>query len=187
MDKSNVLLSQPEIDALLDFLAEKKVSSSTMDQASIDRLIAFLQSNEGQHFTPKEIIEDSLSRGTSVLLLPSNENVIQPDSFRLSAGINAEGRIELTCANSVSGNTYKITPTMVETAQYSANDSSYWGCFIAPSLFNHIATILNAKYTCETYDFICKIFAKACYGSEEAAVPNLFLPNKKSLLENMII
>ncbi len=186
MDKSNVLLSQSEIDALLDFLAETKVSSATMDQESIDRLIGFLQSNEGQNFNPQALARAAENKDASIIVLPGNENITLPGSFRLSVNTLSDGNLELICTSTISEKSYKITPNNVEQVRYFEDSTSCWGFAIAPSFFDRIAKLLSAKYTKATYEMVCKTFAKSCYGNENTNLPALYIPSKNSIIENMI-
>ena len=45
MNQNMALLSQTEIDTLLNFLQKSKVGEEVMDQSSIDRLINLLQTD----------------------------------------------------------------------------------------------------------------------------------------------
>ena len=50
MNQNMALLSQTEIDTLLNFLQKSKVGEEVMDQSSIDRLINLLQTDQKREF-----------------------------------------------------------------------------------------------------------------------------------------
>ncbi|MDE7051286.1 MAG: hypothetical protein K2O92_00025, partial [Lachnospiraceae bacterium] len=66
------------------------------------------------------------------------------------------------------------------------NDTEEWGYSISPVFFNRIAKIFNLKYTTETHDKICNIFAKHTYGSESHKIAEIYLPTNSALLECML-
>ena len=185
MDKSKVLLSQAEIDALLNFLTEKKVSSSIMDQDSIDKLISFLQSDEAQGFNFNEIYEGSEGTGSSVLILPGNENVNDPEGSRLLMNIAENDTVEIVC-KVPSGMEYVITPDSVSKGKYLAGNASSWGRAVTPRNFDSIAKLLNAKYSKETYLSVCSRFASVNYPATGDVIAALFLPGEDALIDRMI-
>ena len=185
MDKSKVLLSQAEIDALLNFLTEKKVSSSIMDQDSIDKLISFLQSDEAQGFNFNEIYEGSDSTGSSVIILPGNENVNDPEGSRVLMKVTESDSIEIIC-KVPSSMEYVITPDCVSKVRYLAGNTSSWGRAITPRNFDSVAKLLNAKYTKETYLSVCSRFASVNYPATGSVIAALFLPGEDALIERML-
>ncbi len=185
MDKSKVLLSQAEIDALLNFLTEKKVSSSIMDQDSIDKLISFLQSEDGSGFRFDDMLDDLSITDSSVIILPGNENINDPDGSRLVFSVSGQDELVITC-KVPSGAEYTITPDVVQKVKYLPGNDSSWGRAITPRNFDLIAKLLNAKYTKETYVDLCKRFAAVNYPSAGAVIASIYLPGEEALVERMI-
>ncbi len=91
------------------------------------------------------------------------------------------GYVTLTARNMVTEKTLKITPKLI-----NENDTKEWGYSISPVFFNRIAKIFNLKYTTETHDTICNIFAKHTYGSESHKIAEIYLPTNSALLECML-
>ncbi len=175
------LLTQDEIDALVDFLTEKKtdVGSTVMSQDSIDKLI--------------EIIRGDLLRKNIELMDPIRNivsDLLQKLEIRSSESEICELRIEsdsstnfliMNVYNTATGVTTKLTPDMV-------NDDGIqeWGFSISPIMLTRLALTLHLKFTDETYSKICRIYAKYNLGSEDAKIPSIFLPVTEHLTKTLI-
>ncbi|MBP5185155.1 MAG: hypothetical protein J6113_08610, partial [Lachnospiraceae bacterium] len=170
---------------LLNFLTEKKVSSSIMDQDSIDKLISFLQSDEGSGFRFDAMLEDTSITDSSVIILPGNENINDPEGSRLSFKVSESDTLEIFCTVA-SGAGYAISPDTVQKVKYLSGDDSSWGRAITPRNFDLIAKLLNAKYTKETYVNLCTRFATVNYPANGAVIASIYLPGEGALLERMI-
>ena len=152
--QSYSLLSQEEIDVLVDFLNAKKgsVNSDVMSQKSIDKLIYLITSDKQQ------IIKDLCNPLNDV-----NSSLLETMHFRenfeeictLSCTTDPQtGFLKLTATNTKNGKTLAITPKL-----FDENDSEEWGVCISPLMFNHLARVLSLVYTTETHERICSIFA----------------------------
>lgn len=171
------LLSQDEIDTLVRFLTDKKntVNSDVMSQTSIDKLIKLIKT-DGEHL----IINSYASYGSidasflAKLNFRSNENELCELRFRIAEGSNF---IELFVENKETGKTLLLSPKL-----FNEEDSDVWGFAISPVLFTHVAYTLSVKYSQQTYDSICSLFAKQNFGSEQHKIPELFLPDNSALV-----
>lgn len=187
MEKSKVLLSQAEIDTLLEFLNEKKVSSAIMDQESIDKLITFLKSDDGADFHMEDVdFSDESAFDSTVFALPGNENLDHPDDLRLETVQQANGIIDVVCVNITNGNKYVISPACLEKLRFTEDSSSVWGLCIPPAVFDTVARVIGIKYTKKTYVDVCSRFAEIVFGIKGFAIANLYLPSESALLERMI-
>lgn len=175
------LLNQKEVDALVDFLNDKRnsINSDVMNQKSIDKLITLI-TGDSDH-----IILDLFDPFASVdpgLLAALDFRMDDNDVCELTCTLDdVTGYVTLTARNMVTEKTLKITPKLI-----NENDTEEWGYSISPVFFNRIAKIFNLKYTTETHDTICNIFAKHTYDSESHKIAEIYLPTNSALLECML-
>lgn len=175
------LLTQQEIDTLVKFLTNKKnqVDSDVMSQNSIDKLIRLIQTDK-----ERLALDSSLSYGDidTTLLKKLHFRSSLDEICELRCQINSEsGFIELIVYNHSSKESISLTPKILD-----ENDTDQWGYAIPPSLFNHIAQAMLLKYTTQTHDMVCNIFAKHNYGSEDHKIPEMFLPENSALLDCLL-
>jgi len=132
------LLNQKEVDALVDFLNDKRnsINSDVMNQKSIDKLITLI-TGDSDH-----IILDLFDPFASVdpgLLAALDFRMDENDVCELTCMPDeSTGFITLTACNMVTKKTLKITPKLI-----NENDTEEWGCSISPVFFNRIAKIFN--------------------------------------------
>ncbi len=175
------LLTQKEVDTLVDFLNNNReaVDSDVMNQNSIDKLITLITNDSDR------IILDLFDPFASVdqgLLKASDFYIDKTDVCELCVSIDdATGFIALTAYNTVTQKTLNITPKLI-----NENDTEEWGRSISPALFNRIAKVFNLKYTMETHNTVCNIFAEHMYGSETHKIAEIYLPANTSLIECML-
>ena len=169
--QSYSLLSQEEIDVLVDFLNAKKgsVNSDVMSQKSIDKLIYLITSDKQQ------IIKDLCNPLNDV-----NSSLLETMHFRE----NFEEICTLSCTTDPQTGFLKLTAT--NTKNGNENDSEEWGVCISPLMFNHLARVLSLVYTTETHERICSIFAKENYNDENYPIPAFYMPTNVNLLEMLI-
>ena len=176
METNLTLLTQDEIDTLVDFLEEKKagvrMNGEVLPQDSIDKLIRLIQR--------RKVETTNFDR---LLNHVSNEKCLSEAGIReenqicqLIAGISEKGFIELTIKNTATGKTVLITPDGFASQDLSKTDSE-WGYSIMPAFFDQIAKIYNLKYTKENLDFVCRVFAEKNFGNKDAELSAAFLPD----------
>ncbi len=189
MEQNKVLLSQNEIDTLLAFLLDKKdsVSADVLDQENIDKLIFLLQSNEKQKVRFDSNVPVLQPPGSyPYIILDGNENINgQEKSCVLTCEEDANHFIDIKCINQITGNTFVISPACIEKRTYVSDSMSKWGTAIPPIVFDQISSMLQVKYSKETYQFICRRFAKTLYLDESAEIPSYYMPLEESLLHNL--
>lgn len=174
------LLNQKEIDVLVDFLTDQKTSlnSEVMNQKSIDKLIALITGDESR------IVTDVFNPFSSVDL-----QFLEDIGFRNSTEVcelrcdvdSDTGYLLLNAVNITTGKVLPVTPKLI-----SSDDIEEWGYCISPTFFNRIAKVFNFKYTRDTHDKICNIYAKHTYGDENHKLSNLSLPENQNLLECLL-
>lgn len=180
-NQSYSLLSQQEIDILIDFLTEKKGSldNDVMNQQSIDKLIHLIK-NDSQRI--RNNLFDPLSNVDTELLVSLNFKTKPTDFCEFRCSVNEENSyIQLIAYNPETKKELAITPKIL-----NKNNSEEWGFCISPLMFNRLARSLSLKYTTETHDTICGIYAKTIYGDASHPIPELFLPSNTHLLECLI-
>lgn len=174
MEKNMTLLTQDEIDTLIDFLEEKRtgMNDEVLPQESIDKLIRLIQR--------KKVGTTNFDR---LLNHVSNEKCLLDAGIRegnqlcqLIAEMSEKGFVELTIKNTVTGKTAAVTPDGFASQDLSKTGSE-WGYSIMPAFFDQIAKIYNLKYTRENLDFVCRLFAEKNYGDKDAELSAAFLPD----------
>lgn len=191
MDPNKVLLSQKEIDTLLSFLLDKKdnVSGEVLDQASIDKLILLLRSDNLPKLRFDSTVPDNHgSLNSALIVLDGNENLGDLQSHcRLIYEIEpVNGYFKVICRNSKTKHDFNITPSCVEQLKYFVDEHSTWGFSIPPIIFDRIATLVQVKYSKDNYSKICEIFAETMFGDKKYVLPGFYLPTEQSLLQNMV-
>ena len=175
------LLNQQEIDTLVRFLTETKntVDSDVMNQNSIDKLIHLIETDKD-----RLILNPLLSISYSKLDI-SDKSQFRTDNSEvceLKCTIDeATGFMKLSIYNISQDASYVLGTDM-----FDENDTADWGRFMAPTLFCQLAFALSLKFSQETYDFICSVFAKHNYGSEEHKISEIFLPENNMLLSTLL-
>ena len=74
-----------------------------------------------------------------------------------------------------------ITPEM-----FNQGDGELWGHCIAPLVLHRMARALNVKYTSETYEAMCRRYARYIYGDESRKLPFLFMPGNRENIANIL-
>lgn len=175
------LLSQQEIDTLVKFLLEKKnaVDSDVMNQNSIDKLIHLIRTDK-EHLILNPFL--SLSYAGTDILNKLQFRTDESEVCELQCSINEETKfMELTIYN-----TEKDASFVLSTETFDESDTSEWGRSISPYMFCQLAYALSLKFSQETYDFVCRIFAKHNYGSEDHKISEFFLPDSSTLLAALL-
>lgn len=174
------LLSQQEIDTLVSFLTDKKaVNSDVLSQKSIDKLISFIQSDPEKVGLESLLSYDAID-ATFLKKLQFREN--DSDICELQFDIiPSSSYICIKVYNTVTGQTLTLTPEL-----FDETDTEDWGFAIPPVFFNHIASILDIKYSQETYDLVCKTFKKISYGDASHKIPKIYLPSNEEHLECLL-
>ncbi len=178
-NQSYSLLNQDEIDVLVSFLLDKKnsVDSDVMSQQSIDKLIYLITHDR------KQLINmlDPIACVDSTLLIQKQLRQKEEEVCELRYSITDNGYLTLTAFNPTTGQTMEITPEL-----FSDTDTVDWGKCISPLTLNRIARSLSLKYTIQTHEQICHIFASTIYGDEAHAIPALHLPTNTALLDTIL-
>lgn len=180
-NQSYSLLTQEEIDVLVTFLNAKKSSlnSDVLNQTSVDKLI-YLITNDRQQIV-KDLF-DPLANVNSALLETLNFKKNTDELCELRCELAEDtGMLKLIIFNTVTEKMMEITPKMLD-----ESDIAEWGNCISPAMFNRIARALSLKYTTETHNKICALFAKATFGDETHTIPNLHMPRNAYLIEVML-
>lgn len=145
------LLSQAEIDILVNFLSSKNLDSAeTLSQESIDKLIAILNRSNSD-------LKEKAKAPCMELYCELDEKT----NYILLFKMDKEKQLE------------PLFPASEE-----IDHIPHWGFCIAPNHFSAIARINNLEYSDETYAFICDRFAEIMFGNKDAEIPAIYLPNE---------
>ena len=181
MADSKTLLSQEEIDALVEFLKNKdKIGSEILDQASIDRLVEVLTEAKSDEKTPFS----GRFFGSTVLSV-EKDVAVQREQCMLLYEKDTEGYVHVVYENSVTGMRYEITPECLERSGLVESTGERWGFAIMPVLFDLAAMKLQVKYSAETFSKVCADYATLLFGTAGAVLPNAYLPTAARILVNM--
>ena len=175
------LLNQQEIDTLVKFLTDKKntVDSDVMSQNSIDKLIQLIRTEEGRMILGASSTLDS-NGITALKKLQFRDSATEVCELRCSIQ-DETGYVELSICNTKQDKTYPLTTDI-----FDAEDDNGWGRAIPPIYFTQLAGGLSLKFTQDTYNTVCRIFAKQNYGSEEHEISPFYLPDNEALLKVLL-
>lgn len=190
-DSNFTLLSQTEIDALINFLSLEKttVNNEVLNQHSIDKLIQLMRSHviKNLNLEALTVLDDKISDQVKDPLVYLGLRDNETDPCLLFVSPNTEDDyLELCAKNILTNNQILITPKCIESN--AITDSDYlcnWGYSIAPVIFDTIASNYGLKYTDETFKQICSIYAEKNYGDPAHGLPKVFLPSSTKLLYNL--
>lgn len=185
-DKKNTsfsLLNQKEIDTLIKFLTANKNSmdSAILSQRSIDKLIMLFQTDK-----------ERLALNYAMTFGYIDASVLNKYDFRteesevceLCFSVNDDTQyITLTAHNQTTGKELVLTPKLLN---YNEDDTEDWGRCIPPTFFNHIASALALKYTKETYDVMCSVYAEQTFGDAGHKIPEIYLLDNEALLDCLL-
>lgn len=178
-DTNLALLSQKEVDALVTFLTGNSIEQNVLSQESVDRLVALLRGDVGR--THMDFFDTIVKPAKDFL----QEKGIRRDVSEicvLSVETDGTGFMKLFATNKDTGEMMEITPEVFDEEDKEAG----WGFSMAPISFNRLARILDLRYTTDTYDKVCKLFAEKNYGSEDAYMPAVYYPTQTHLLQTLL-
>lgn len=186
MNETNFsLLNQREIDTLIDFLSKSKedLNDDVLNQESIDKLIRLIRYDNLSSVRLDEL--DSIHIHIDILRdLGIREDASQ--ICELSFHLDPETEfVVLTATNTITGKSYDVNPASLDRLEIFGGLAS-WGYSIPPILFNKIARIFDCKYSRQTYEDICALFALKNYGSSEQQLPSLYYPTTRQLLSRLL-
>lgn len=177
METNFSLLSQEEIDTLIEFLSEKSnfVESEVLSQDSIDKLVAlFRNCNKASIGSYKG--EQEMRALAQVLDSKSEWILIFEEEEQT-------GYMEIYATNGERKE--KITPKGFSNNCFSTDQSS-WGYSISPWVFLEIAKTYNVKFTKDTYHQVCERYALKNYGDANYDIDEFFTGSAKELLPQLI-
>lgn len=178
-DTNLSLLSQKEVDALVTFLTSNSIERNVLSQDSVDRLVSLLRGNVGRMHMD---FFDTIVKPVKDFLQEKGLRQDVSEICVLSMETDETGFMKLFATNKDTGKKLEITPEA-----FGEEDSEAgWGFSMAPINFNRLARILDLKYTADTYDSLCKLFAERNYGSKDAAMPAIYFPTKAHLIETLL-
>lgn len=180
------LLTQQEIDTLVEFLVDKKdiFSNEVLNQDSIDKLISLIR---GTSENKLRLDHSKLDARSAEALLVSTGFCTSGQLCELKAEINPNTNfVELIALNRENGKTVFITPEHFLMRDLESSTAS-WGLCIAPIFFDEVATVFGLKYTKETYDFVCDLYSERNFGKKGLEISKLFLPDAYQMVNNIIV
>ncbi len=190
MSDNMVLLSQGEIDSLLDFLKQQKskFGNEVMDQESVDRLISLLRTDSSRNVKFDTVVPE-MKRGSGNALIRIEEIGSlkeQQQNCKLECEMDqGTGYIRIFCYDKVSDKKYYITPKCMEQMRYISGDNSEWGRAVVPLTFDQIAVLFSVKYSKATFDKITAIFTERMYGEAGANISDLYMPTAYNLIHHL--
>jgi hypothetical protein len=185
MSENMTLLSQNEIDTLVEFLLEKKqeVHNEVLNQDSIDRLIHLIRTTHVNNIRTSSKVGDIKEKKRIYTALTIRDDVAQV--CELVVNVLENGFLDVLILNQTTGNTYKVTPAGASEMTIS-DDDSQWGKCISPLTFVDIADAYDAKFSEETYQNICSIYANVKFGNTEYSIPDFFLPEEGAVAQALL-
>lgn len=185
MSENMTLLSQTEIDTLVEFLLEKKqeVNNEVLNQDSIDRLIHLIRTTHINNIRTGSKIASLSEQNRIRTALKIRDDISQV--CELTVNVLENGYLDILIVNKDTENTYKVTPYGASVMMIS-DDDSQWGKCISPLTFVDIADAYGAKFSEETYRKVCSIYASIKFGDVSYKIPDFFLPEEGSIVQTLL-
>jgi len=190
MSKQNMaLLSQSEIDTLISFLSTEKdkngVGSEVLSQDSIDKLINIIKSGSVAEHKFQMHLPIAMTDDEKIIAFFSSADDTYSKTAAYELLFEKKGsQVNICGKNKESGALVPIRPCDIVEASSADEDS--WGKCIMPAVFDQVAGFLHLKYTQDTMDEVCAVFAKVMYGKADAKIPKVYLPTEGSAFRNLI-
>ena len=174
VEKNFTLLTQAEIDTLVDFLQEKKDSlgDEVLTQESIDKIIRMVKTRHTRHFAQNNKFWAAESE-QYLISIGFRKNMEELCELKLRK--KEDDFVELYIVNHASGKEMVLLPEDFSDPTAKKTVSEGWGYSIIPAFFDQIAEVFALRYTKETYDKVCEIFAEKNFGKKELEIPAAFV------------
>lgn len=177
LDTNFSLLSQEEIDTLIEFLTESSsvLESEVLSQESIDKLISmmrlYVKKPSGNHNILGSVrAVSSVLNGSGVWTLETEEN-------------SRTGFIDVFATNGEQKE--YITPKGYSCGCFVGDDST-WGYAISPVQFTDIAKVYNLKFSKAAYMGVCERFAEKNYGDASYEIDDFFMASSRDILTCLV-
>lgn len=177
LDTNFSLLSQEEIDTLIEFLTESTsaLESEVLSQESIDKLISMMRlygkKPAGNHNILGSVrAVSSVMNGSGVWTLEFEEN-------------SRTGFIDIYATNGE--HKEYITPKGYSCGCF-VDDDSTWGYAISPVQFTDIAKVYNLKFSKAVYMGVCQRFAEKNYGDADYDIDDFFMASSRDFLTYLL-
>jgi len=186
MGENMTLLSQTEIDTLVDFLLEKRkesVSNEVLNQESIDRLIHMIRTTHlhGVRIKAETGVKHQQNRVKTEMIIREHAGQVCELTFEQQEN----GFLDIRIVNHDNNNVFRITPNGAG-ALTVADDGSQWGKCISPFTFVDIAISYDVHFTQETYQNICALYAEVKFGDKAYQIPDFFLPEENDVAASLL-
>lgn len=186
-ESSFSLLTQKEIDALMNFLSSKDkcITRDVLSQSSIDKLIRLISSND-IHKVELAALDDLDVRPAFDPLkdLQLREDVSEVCELCVALDKDTDF-IRLYAKNIETGKEYPITPATLDRTEL-VSGTTCWGTSIAPVLFDKIARIFQLKYSRQTYNQVYSRYLVKNFDGSTKKIPSLYCPASYQLLDNLL-
>lgn len=185
MNENMTLLSQEEIDTLVKFLMEKKqeVHNEVLNQGSIDRLIHLICTTHINGVRTGVTVGANAEQNRIKTAMEIRDNESQV--CELTVNVLENGFLDILIVNRDTGAVYKVTPIGASEITIS-DDDSQWGLCISPFTFVDISDAYGAKFSEETYNKVCSLYAKVKFNDENYRIPDFFLPDEGSIAQVLL-
>lgn len=174
VEKNFTLLTQEEIDTLVGFLQEKKDSlgDEVLTQESIDKIIRMVKTRQTRHFAQNNKFwgVESEQYLISIGFRKSLEELCE-----LKLRKKENDYVELYILNRVSQKEMILLPEDFSDPTAKKMGSEGWGYSIIPAFFDQIAEVFALRYSKETYEEVCRIFAERNFGKRDLEIPAAFV------------
>ena len=176
MNENKTLLTQQEIDALINFLERHDDTpiGAVLDQSSIDKLIEIIKYNnsKGIFFGKGVSLDYGLSDSNAVIKDPDG-NEINVSGFILDYIKNPDGYISVFCADKNSGTRITLSPSCLSEHSY-VKDDACWGYTVSPGTLLKLSRMFNVNCSAQLLQKAEKDFAKVVYGDENAKIADYY-------------
>lgn len=172
-DTNFSLLSQEEIDTLIEFLTEKTgcFGTEVLSQESIDKLIAMMK-GYGKNVVGNHRSSETVRAVSSVLGSDSRWVMTFEEN-------STTGYMEIFATDGTQKE--KITPKGYSCGCFVGDDST-WGYAVSPVQFAEIAKVYGLKFSKGVYSEVCQRFAEKNFGDKLYDIDDFFMASGKDIL-----
>jgi len=178
MTESKALLTQNEIDTLINFLQSHTQSpiGSVLDQGSIDKLVEIIKFNndKGVYFNKESAINLTGNDEPLAIIKDATGRILDAQSCSFICEKDADGFVNVVCLEKTTGTRVNISPSCINRKEFLEDDAK-WGLAVSPHTLIRLSGIFGINCDADTLKNAEKDFAKLVYGDENAKIADCYM------------
>ena len=178
MTESKALLTQNEIDTLINFLQSHTQSpiGSVLDQGSIDKLVEIIKFNndKGVYFNKESAINLTENNEPAAIITDESGKVLEAHNCSFICEKDSDGFVNIICLEKTTGMRISISPSCINRNEYVKDDAK-WGLAVSPHTLIRLSGVFGINFDADTLKAAEKDFAKLVYGDENAKIADCYM------------